>query len=1679
MSGSNGKRLLKRLNPFAVVAILSAATVAATVLCLLHVAIRATFDGRSPVVIGDPRTFHKYYDEQHGNATSQEVTPQYVLWGTEEGGVEAYDRETGLWREFTRQNTGGRLPADELRQILLAPDGRKLYYATSLGGLARSSDNLKTWETLYPTEGCPVSLDEIRVVTMLGQRWLVLGTEFSGLCLYSTLTRKWQQISRRESDGDQNGLSASRVTDLLYLEATGRKGHLLLVGTTGGVDEFRVDVDDVGSPLTFSRTELGERHIVCFDPTGRASKGQRVLCRTAAGGVAWRTPDGEWQQIIGDRGFVATGRPHVEMARLDRQHNLLVVGTAAHGWDVYDMVRREWRNPANRIGTRIYDVLPFAGQWWIATGHGVQIYDPKGKDDEDIQEVSTPPSAPPFVASSAVVQLAANGDTVFVRTAKGGLIAYRPPDKWHTLIPHEPCPNVSNGTMIGVAVHRDELWMAYANGQVLVYDQQEHRLRHEEAGLSDDKDSPRRLACFAKSRRRLWCVVANTNGGPGELSYRSGSTWRRFTRAGPSITRISPLGDGLLAQTAKGTLWYVPDSLKDPQEFFTGGPNQNLVDVPIAAVVSEDGETIYLTARGPQSDPRLYAYQPRARRWSDREIPFDSGVRELHERAGVLFAVTDTGGLWQCDADASGRWRELASDQGLRAEDRKDPTIVSAAETEDGPIYVAFRSGNVYEHRPENGKWSPKVPAASNHADVLLDKGFLWRAYQDGMLAVSEQDGGQSTTLFASRLGSQPGRVVLAADDATRHLWIVTAGGRVGAYNLVTHRWDLAAQLAGEAPFSIQRWAIAQHAADRDFFWLATNHGVAVFSASESDAYLSCQFPGMELRAAATGNGHVYCVVSDRVGDAGGAQHLHRIAAADGRSALCCRLPPIGPVNAINLIGGEVWARTGDNGVRAYSVASGQWHVVAESWGPFRRPTRQSAKTIYRGWIPLVPLTLAMLTLIGSAICFTISLIGRHRQRLLVWERRRTPHGRRSPLKARLQDLRRKERRFRRVAPRLLGATCLLGFIYLVSPLCAVNLVLWPSTSDAGSRGQAGPLSWRTDQYGAQLTIQGRDQGKPVFDEQGRFLFDVVEGLDIDRKATLLHTPVGVWRCVPSTEEPPESFAALKASFHDPSTGSYRPGRLLFEREEWSWHYTAGTDHTVSVRRRDGLGRSRSFVDGQWEDLVAQGMAVPDDSELPMLVYTAAGVYELEVATETDKEIRRSSRTTTQRRSEYVETRSFSSRLAKEPHDWPNRPKSKGTIHSENCLRWLLGDHGLVVELNGQKVPMLPCGQQYCLATENVRDFVVTDHGSSPTFWVNSAHQHEKYTLDQAGVLSIRESVAEEVSSVFAGRRKPAPVRYAGTLWEHTGDGYVGSYEKPEAGEGAILGGRVRHDVIRDMSVEAGRLRLVTDTGFVVYRYDGQLAEVRRSFVDPNDIEPLREPYRYAFNGRQWNDPSEGTLSSVLSIVRSDGHPSPAAFVKIVDGSYKFDFDTVSQLRLDERRAQFETHNGTLEFTLGRTNSHFSSWQQGTVEPRPDSVAVFDSSRETWRLEAPRPIGDTGTSSMIPGILNKQATSNGSICEVQLVQQSAKFPWDHVDSIGIVGDEMRVWTREGIARVGGKGLDPLPQVGTALRKGRQHNREFDNLDDSWGKIVAVHEDEDYTWVACENRLVRLDNDRAN
>lgn len=199
----------------------------------------------SSPAVQDYRVLHNYWDAKHGELTSLEVTPPHVLVGSTKAGVLVLDRETRLWRELPRWRTDGALPTDTVLQVLLEPGGKRLYYRTSLGGLASSGANLKDWQALYPASECPVSPDQFRVVSILGEHWLVLGTRSQGLILYNGRTRTWSHM--KETEGAQ-GLSSNGVNDLLYLEES--SGGMLLLATPMGVDVFRVDPAADDSPVS-------------------------------------------------------------------------------------------------------------------------------------------------------------------------------------------------------------------------------------------------------------------------------------------------------------------------------------------------------------------------------------------------------------------------------------------------------------------------------------------------------------------------------------------------------------------------------------------------------------------------------------------------------------------------------------------------------------------------------------------------------------------------------------------------------------------------------------------------------------------------------------------------------------------------------------------------------------------------------------------------------------------------------------------------------------------------------------------------------------------------------------------------------------------------------------------------------------------------------------------------------------------------------------------------------------------------------------------------------------------------------------------------------------------------------------------------------------------------------------
>lgn len=1610
----------------------------------------------SSPAVQDYRVLHNYWAPEHGELTSLEVTPQHVLVGSTKTGILVFDRETRLWRELPRWRTDGALPTDTVLQVLLEPRGKRLYYRTSLGGLASSAANLKDWRTLYPASECPVNPDQFRVLSMLGEHWLALGTRSEGLILYNVRTRIWSHMKKAEN---AQGLSSNVVNDLLYLEESG--GGLLLVATPMGVDVFRVDPAADGSPLRFAARELAGQGIETFDPTGRAHADHPVVARTSAGGIVWRQRDKQWQQLVGDRGFRSQRMPEVSIARLDERHHLLIVGTAGQGWDVYNTTARDWINPERQRGRKVNDIVAFNEQWWVATDEGVQIYDPL------TNQVNDPPMAPQYLTSSEVIRLEVGEQVIFMLTASGGVTAFGPQTGWRTLIPHKGYEPVPKGDILAALVYRDELWLGFKNGQMLVYNERKHELRRADSGLEKNKETPQFLTHLVPTPEHLWGVVSKGEKGAGQLFRYTPARWIPVDTEGTLVKKIAGLGDGLLALTEAGTLLYFPDDLGGPMTFFDDAVPDLLGQRSMVVAVSKDQTRIFLAPQEQSRASQLYIYYPRRHSWSVVNVPTLSGVKELHERSGKLYVVTDAGGFLRLDDPIQGVWTEMISERGLDPKDAAAPRIISAAKGERGQIYVVFESGNTYDYNPITGAWLPVASSPADVRQVMASQRLLLYRQRNGVLAVTQQASQKSVAMLTGGLGRRPEGILLAAADAWHRLWILTTEGQVGAYNLTTHNWDLVRQLPGDSPFRLLRWGIIHHSKSHDVVWLATNHSSVVFKSGQSDVAMMAEFPHEELHEMLLAENDLFYLVFHPL-TSGGSGGVYRLGLYGTPSRLGLGFPLAGNGVAIKEVRGEVWVRTDNNHIVAYSPDARSWRVIAIPTTPggwLRLPSLADPWEVVRG----VP-TIAW----AFGIVLVLSLWGMY---LIGF---RHPHLRR-----------------RRQARQALVLGLVLGLIYpvvaagscLVYAVWQVNIVLWPSTASEVARGQEGPLQWRTHQHATDLSIQGHQQGKPVFDQQGRFLFDAVQRLNGDGKTIKLHTPIGAWSFHLPDHRLPENFKELKPSFQRRVSALPTPsstGRSLFKEGQWSWDEYP-EEHVIVRASSEARTVLRQFHGGRWGDMVVNGLVVPDDETQPIFIDTPAGIVVLRESVEPGHKTTRDLMSLTEVMKSYDlahlrESGIFRLRESTEHEFWLGNISSRGRIYQElgGSLEWRFDQGSVTVILNGKQMPMHPHQGRYRLASDIIQDFVVDRDSSRPTFWVRSAIGKQKYALDGIRGLMFLESVARGDLSSPATPRMSADVTYAGTVWWMSAGRVLGRYIGVETLDGVISKGRFHNDIVLDLAViEGGLLRLATPIGFIDYKYEGSLSHIRTQLGHLDRRGISTRPNHYVFNAHSWQDlaergPEKAAMGAgaVLNTVDATRGIKPVIFTPISPGVYKFSFDAVSRLRLQSPQVLLQTAAGILNFSLDRKQTEFTTSGDGGIQERADKIAVFDSETSTWHLvEREHPAVKPRES--IGGLLNWAGGSLDSRQAVKFVPESRKLPWDHVDYLSVSENSVRIHTRAGIIipgthqrrRVAG---DP---VAPASQGERWAGRAC--LEPSWGEEVEVRMERDHTWVLCSKRLLRF------
>jgi hypothetical protein len=418
-----------------------------------------------------------------------------------------------------------------------------------------------------------------------------------------------------------------------------------------GVDSLRFENSEAAQ-VNVTVKHVSTRPAVAFEPSIAekeiVSADGVMAYQTPRAGLVGRTARGEWQNIIDDTTFAASEPPQIYSAELDRPNHLLLIGTRGQGWNAYDTNSHSWLAPHTTTST-VRSIMPFRGQWWIASDQGLDVYEPQTR------------AFHVAYGGGGIRQLVAASEQVFAVTDSNELVVFEASSAAvRTLIPASQVTFDKSPVKVAVT-YKEELWLGMSNGELLAYNQNNHRLRRGDSGLGQQGKRPSLISLVAGSES-LWAVLAPTSDQPGQLFCYSGDTWRPVDTGDRVVTRLSPIHGGVIAQTNDGSLIYYLDGGTAGSQFFSGEAPVLTSPANQAFAVASSGQIVYAAASEGPDAKAVFSYDFDRHTWSKSAPLLDPiRIKELHDN-GALYAVTVGGGLIM--STPSG-WRNIIAESGF------------------------------------------------------------------------------------------------------------------------------------------------------------------------------------------------------------------------------------------------------------------------------------------------------------------------------------------------------------------------------------------------------------------------------------------------------------------------------------------------------------------------------------------------------------------------------------------------------------------------------------------------------------------------------------------------------------------------------------------------------------------------------------------------------------------------------------------------------------------------------------------------------------------------------------------------------------------------------------------------------------------------------------------------------
>jgi hypothetical protein len=1198
------------------------------------------------------------------------------------------------------------------------------------------------------------------------------------------------------------------------------------------------------------------------------------------------------------------------------------------------------------------------------------------------------------LTGDAITRIVADDRTLFALSADGTIWSFSGAPNPEIVIPGSGAVVEAN-QVVGCVVYEGELWLAMPDARVVAYNERTHLLHRRDGGLFDEKE-PVRLLQFVQSGRHLWAVTERPKGAR-RLSQLSGGTWIPVPTGQTSVESASATSTGVVFRGDENRLFFVPDGGTRPVEIFSaGGPEpRSASDAALAAT----GESFYMAPTDGPDAASVFVYDVRHHTWAQMRLPPGYRIASLYAQAGTIYGITRNGGLIRHTGQPSDSWQVIVSDSGLRDEDARTPVIVAATRT-GSTIWVAFQSGNVYSYLPSSHHWD--LDGRISGPVAMADGGF--------QEIVTTGNGDVAWLRRAANRMSTPTIFLLADSGAVTPLdtsselvdqlvplspKLLLARARSGALLwYTTSTFTPVRMLHGRLRRSdVPAFEFVDDERDRQWV-LFSDGGYGAYDLKRHDWLLTGSLP-------AESNLHI--VRSGTLSSEGGfwiatpnGSHFFRQSGAD--------LPRVHSladwtVSRVVAVAGRLYAvATSPRGTgNLFDVTSQPASPITTDWIERRGTQLRAYGDGVRVWTSGAVFDYSPMQGLNEVSGFNRLSVLTYVVCLgmiasAIW------------LSALLLRWRHRKRPGRTVW-RAFGV-CALTVVGLIGSIMKDSgRSLWPSPQLE--------REWARTHEGSSLPLV-EASGRPLLDQDGRFPFDAVHGLALDGSNVLLQTRAGVWSfAIPG--QVPKAFDELEPTFRQgaliPAATVDYPRRLFLDGP-WEWQEDRASH--VRVHLQTDSSRQRAFQGIKWADELVRAIVVPQGGGRAF-VDTAAGVFDC--------------------------SRERCDGLGSQP----SLPPAEAGRVSFAATRAPL--------LPGRLVPARTSGRGSRFAQDDVEDFATAGaHASS--LWTRSADGVQQYSFDAAGRLSLDRS--DPSDRMLPAILSPA-VQYGDMRWSRRGTFFFGLYDDgTSTAPVEITGRRMAHDIVSDIALVGGRLRLQTRVG--VWELTANREPRVRSLSATLPSVDTRQDF--AYTGVGWSG-TKGP-ASILSTQFKGSATRPVAWTRLPNGEYKFAFDIVRGIRLATGPVVL-TDAGTFRVGTDRSLTPVPPWPS---ESRQRSAAVFDLEHQNWSWA--RQV-----------VRQARATIRLNHTGVAYTLTDGAFPWDVVTNVTADGPDLDISTRAGrfVLRNG----PPMPTGSAPPLFIPLMPTPVTSVPDlacksEWGTRVDVKQDRSTTWLLCSHRLVRLNNE---